>query len=318
MPNLTFLGIENPLGVLGVKVKGTLANKESLNRLNKIEETRTASQHAVVHATNRYENRAGSFPANIMDLMVVDTVGNRDYALELLKTRGENPNLRLALCSSLNSMLKYLDNYRVANPPDLFDTVIVYGHGLPGSINMGMGKLGIDESKKPGEDLYEETKRKREDFGLQQKNPSHPPVVRRIRALNMVNTDIWTAAFAGIAASVAANEETDYFHLFLMGCSVGQKTEEKMRLQKSALAPLKAALGGQLEVCISAPIDPIDDNHLNYLLLQLRQGTIRQDCVNGGFVPLEETNPVPQQGRKAKIQEREVKKTVGLSSAKTG
>lgn len=106
--------------------------------------------------------------------MVEDTIDSREYVLKLLVKlleKKKHPNLRVAMCSSLRSMLKYLANYGVQHHADKFETVIIYGHGSEGSINMGLGKIGIGPPLPHEHEDHAERKAIREVFGLRPARP---------------------------------------------------------------------------------------------------------------------------------------------------
>ncbi|MET0542779.1 MAG: hypothetical protein ABWZ88_13605 [Variovorax sp.] len=288
--SLTFLGIENPIGVLGPKVRGVVTTAEHLSPIANVKPHSDASKYATT-LNPKYNFRADNLAVKNPDigrLMVEDTIDNRNYVLKLLKARGNYPNVRLAMCSSLNSMLKYLHNCWNANQAQQFDTVIAYGHGLPGSINMGLGKIGIGQPRTHRHENYEPRKRIREAFGLDKKSDGDKPEARRIRDLGTKNIGIWTTAFTGVRPALIESERSDYFHLFLMGCSVGdnkvsKKTGDVTQLQNAAVTALSNALGN-MNVCISAPNATIDDDHLDNLLDRLPD--IHGDIANRGGVYL--------------------------------
>ena len=138
MPTLTFLGIENPLGVLGPKIRGVVQEEGSLDPIKHVKKEVWDVSVYAHKMVSKYNTRAQNIPKDAQETLVEDTVDNREYMLKLLRNRA-NQNVRLAMCSSLNSMLKYLDNYCQQNPADNFDTVIILGHGSMGSINIGLG-----------------------------------------------------------------------------------------------------------------------------------------------------------------------------------
>jgi len=282
MPSLTFLGIENPLGVLGPKVRGVVANAAQLDPIAHVSKTTAdAAKYAVHTPSNKYGNRAARLPADVNALMVDDTIENRDYVLKLLAAR-RYADLRLSMSSSLTSMLKYLDQYRIANPPDLFETLIVFGHGLPGTINMGLGKIGIGEPLTPSHEKYQKRKEMREAFGLDEPSQGAAPVPRRVRNLGLGNRDVWAGGFQGVAASFEI-ATTGYFHLFLIGCDVGEEPHDaETTLQKQAAVALASAI--DLPVCVSAPAERVTDEHLDDLLARLPQ--IRTAAATGVSVTL--------------------------------
>lgn len=292
MPDLTFLAIENPLGVLGPKVRGVVTRKQDLDPLKHVSKTTQDASKYALSSNNKYAYRAANLPEGVARLMVDDTIGNRDYVLKLLSAR-RHPNLRVSMASSLNSLMKYMAAYGLANVADRFETLIVYGHGLPGSVNLGLGKIGIGQPKPYGHKRYEARKNIREVFGLDKRSQGEMPEPNRIRDLNTKNLDLWTGAFASIQPYVDL-APTGYFHLFLMGCSVGDEKVSKRgditTLQGAAASTLSAVL--QQPVCISAPSRTIDDDHLDDLLN--RMDAIRTACAAGEKVFLKGGDePVP-------------------------
>ncbi|WP_218509174.1 hypothetical protein [Variovorax sp. dw_308] len=317
--SLTFLGIENPLGVLGPKVRGVLQTEEDLKPIMNVEANTDASQYATT-LVSKYKYRSESLTeksAGIGKLMVEDTIDNRKYVLKLLNNRAAHPDLRLAMCSSLNSMLKYLLASWTAGQPQ-FESVVVYGHGLPGSINMGLGKIGIGQPRTFDHPQYKERKEIRLAFGLDEKSDGEKPEARRIRDLGTKNINIWTAAFNGILPALTVSDDSEYFHLFLMGCSVGgekiSKAGDTTLLHEAAVAALSAALGG-MRVCISAPTAPIDDDHLDYLLTRL--SNIRQKIGVHADVYLKGAEKDEDEGksRNKNRNKKKVRDTVKLLSA---
>jgi hypothetical protein len=291
MALLTFLGIENPLGVLGPKVRGVLNDESDLEPVkNVVKHTWDVSQYAVKTESNKYTSRAARLDPEIQKLMVEDTVDNRQYVLRLLENKS-NPKLRLAMCSSLNSMLKYLANYALQHQGDKFETVIIHGHGAPGGISLGLGQITVGRYRPPGHEKHETRKEMREVFGLDQPTKGEKPEPRRIRELSLNNTDVWTKAFETIKGYVEVSD-TGNFHLFLMGCKVGQrKKPQKPPLQKAAAQALSEII--ECPVCISAPTLTITEGHLDDLLNRIE--TIREACAKGDNVSLEDDDkdPVP-------------------------
>jgi len=284
MPNLIFLGIENPLGVLGQKIKGVINNEKQLGPIkNVIDDAFNVSTYG--GHQEKYKFRVQCINEDVQKRLVKDTTANRDYVLKMLKKKSY-PDVRLAMCSSLNSLLKYLDNYCGYNPEDKFDTVIIYGHGAVGSLNMGLGPIGIKPYVSQENDDHESIKKKRQVFGLDKDtfdDKTKKPEVRRIRDLSVENISVWTDAFTKIKSHVEPNKKTGYFHLFLMGCEVGadkgaDKEEKKPEttLQWAAAKALRKII--DLSVCISAPTLKINDDHLDDLLNWIDE--IREACAD--------------------------------------
>jgi hypothetical protein len=290
MANLTFLGIENPLGVLGVNVRGVLLDAKQLDPLKDVTKGINASDYAL-RLNNKLDFRANQLSrySEVQNDMVDDTVENRDYVLKLLSNR-RHPDVRVAMCSSLNSTLKHLANYCVNHPGDKFDTVIIHGHGAPGGISLGLGQVSVGPPLSPGDPKYADRKEIREAFGLDRKSDGEKPVPWRIRELSMENTDIWTEAFQAIKAHVEVSDDTGYFHLFLVGCKVGKtKAPYSVTLQQAAAKVLGAIINE--DVCISAPEETITDGHLDNLLDRIV--AIRKKCAMGKQVSLNDEGKDP-------------------------
>jgi hypothetical protein len=292
--SLTLLAIENPLGVVGFKAhKGVLstekeAAKEQMKKFKKMEKGDDLGKFAKQHPTNRYANRAEAIK-NFIDGdeialdIVKDTVNNRDYVNKLIiKAKSKFPSLRVALCSSLNSALKYLTAYTQSNPNIFFDTVIVFGHGLPGSMNLGLGYATMPPRiTNRLDENYQTHKKVRDVFGLDQR-PNKPGL--KVRELGSYNVTDWTSLFSAHQDSfVVAN--TGHFHLFLMGCSVGLVDETNTNnVVKESAEALYTALD-EVPVCIAAPTGPVDHRHLEDLMERL--SGIRQNLIEGDLVSLE-------------------------------
>jgi hypothetical protein len=313
MANLTFLGIENPLGVLGQKVKGVLVNAEDVIKKKKVvgrrgalvdqtderlkwlgnvnKEASDPSNYATGPERGKYQNRAKAVPKEFQQGMVDDTITNRDYLFTLLKNKTHR-DLRIAMCSSLNSLLKYLAKYcGDFDDAGKFDTVIIFGHGSPGSINMGLSTFGIGPAVAVSHKKYAERSKQRLAFGLDTEKfgEDQMPLPNRIRDLSVANRDLWAGAFVAIRNHVVKNEESNHFHLFLMGCEVAEGDEDNYRTSRHNLTlldpaakKLKEILG--LPVCVSAPTDTINDSHLDNLLDRIQE--IRKDCAGGDEVSL--------------------------------
>jgi hypothetical protein len=185
--------------------------------------------------------------------------------------------------------------YGLLNPLDKFDTVIIYGHGSPGSISMGLGQVSIGPPMNFRADGYEARKNVREAFGLDKPSQGEKQDPRRIRDLTTNNKGVWRNAFHQIQPYVETTE-TGVFHLFLMGCSVaGKKDSIDTTLLRKAAKGLSTIL--ELQVCVSAPTDVITANHLDDLLNRIK--TIRPACATGNDVYLKD-KPDPQPARKGR------------------
>jgi hypothetical protein len=258
-----------------------------MKKFKKIAKGDNLENFATQHPTNRYVNRAKAIKSfergnEIASDIVKDTVDNRDYVNKLiLKAKSKFPSVRVALCSSLNSALKYLTAYSTNNQNIPFDTMIVFGHGLPGGMNLGLGYATLPPRITDRlDENYATNKRVRDVFGMDER--ANKPL--KVRELNSSNVTDWTSLFNTHQNSFCV-ADTDHFHLFLMGCSVGLVDEINTNdVVKEAAAALYDALE-EVPVCIAAPTGPVDHNHLEDLMERL--SSIRKNLVEGDHVFLE-------------------------------
>jgi hypothetical protein len=193
MADLTFLGLENPLGLLGTKIKDVIQDEARLAPLAKLKKDALPGDYMVRDLQKagkdpskylkRYDRMLGDdedtarrnleLPKGekpsplILPTFVEDVFDNKELLLKLLRNKADYPDLRVAMCSSLKSTVKYIQTYRTANPADQFDTLILYCHGSPGAINMGTSKWSIGEVITDTIDKkYETRKYYRGMFGL--------------------------------------------------------------------------------------------------------------------------------------------------------
>lgn len=307
MPDLTFLALENPLGILGTKIKGVINTETDLAPLAKlINKKSDASNFRVDNFIktgkpdkdeHKYENRytrlknddnaSESFP-KILPTFVEDVLDNREIVLRLLRTK-VYPYVRLAMCSSLTSTMNYIQNYRTANPNDQFDTLILYGHGSPGSINMGTSKWTIGPAKQRNEEGYKDRKLGRENFGLEEPRipDDQPRKPLRVRSLNTHTKDGFLAKFSQLFDNecFVQNDSSGHFHIFLMGCKVGG---EEQTFTKDLAKSIARETG--LPMCVSAPTDQILPLHLHDLLKHLAD--LRRKCAQQAPCKLDDKVPL--------------------------
>jgi hypothetical protein len=191
---LTFLALENPLGLLGTKIQGEINAEAQLLPLANLKKKDTdAATFKIGNFTklgkpekdqykyyNRYahmeeaDKTSKAEDIKILPTFVVDAFENRATVLEVLNNRGLYPDVRLAMCSSLTSTWKYIQSYINANLGAVFDTLILYGHGNPGSINMGTSKFAIGPALDSKHTGHANRKRGREIFGLDKPRTGEP------------------------------------------------------------------------------------------------------------------------------------------------
>lgn len=321
MPDLTFLALENPLGLLGTKIKGVIQDESNpglapLQKLKKdslpgdfmVRDFQKANKDPSKYL-NRYDRMVrddkdtafensqlpkGETPSPfILPTFVEDVFDNKELLLKLLRKKADYPDLRVAMCSSLTSTVNYIQNYQNANPAEQFDTLILYGHGSPGAINMGTSKWNIGEAitlTDTNKDKYVNRKHAREMFGLD-KPETDPTQTLRVRSLNSDIKKYFVGKFKQRyeGACFVENKKTAHFHIFLMGCDVGAgKQTFTQELAKSI-----AKMG--LTVCVSAPTEEIKPLHLEDLLWRLQHPgdvDVRQKCVDRVAWKLNDTVPV--------------------------
>jgi hypothetical protein len=99
MADLTFLGIENPLGVLGPEFKNVIVDKKALDRIKSVDKGSDPLAYAVPTQDNKYQSRAAFLESekDVKKFIIEDTIQNRDYILKLLSDethRYDSPRLR--------------------------------------------------------------------------------------------------------------------------------------------------------------------------------------------------------------------------------
>ncbi|TCG04609.1 hypothetical protein BZM27_39790 [Paraburkholderia steynii] len=261
MPALTYLMVENPLGAIGMKVPGlAMPTKAGVDNLLKPIERVTGNETNLTSLApfgakgGRYVNRATNIDANIpARTFAADTVENRQTITKLFAKAGRSPSLRVAMPSSLRSGLRYLTNH-CTNTDYYCDTVILYGHGSPGEINLGLGKISVGPRLETDDKGYKQRKNVREAFGLD--NPDG--TTKRIRALSAHNIEEWIAEFQSNLFLGPGGSPHEFFTLFLIGCNVGAG------ITKDMAKTLSKALG--FKTFIAAPSVEVFEGHLIYLL----------------------------------------------------
>jgi len=261
MAGLTYLMVENPLGAIGMKVRDLAhPTKEGVKQLLRPlegvagNEGKLASLAPFGAKGNRYVNRATNIDENISArTFAADAVDNREAVVRLFAKAGRDSSLRVAMPSSLRSGLRYLTTH-CTGTPDYCHTVILYGHGSPGSINLGLGKINVGPRLATHDTGYEDRKNTREAFGLDK--PSGK--TKRIRALSTHNIEEWIAEFESNMFLSVDGAPNEFFTLFLIGCSVGAGITKDMAKR------LSRAIG--FRTFIAAPADEVSEGHLTYLL----------------------------------------------------
>jgi hypothetical protein len=272
----TFVAVENPAGLLGFKQRGVLTDDNPLYDFPATYEQNVAknakeSKVAVYAERHKYflSRKPDWAKENIAVDLLSDALDNRATVVKLLKQIKTDPDARALMCSSVNSLAKYIDNYCQANPGTTIDTLIVFGHGGADSMNVGLGRIGgignaALEDAKEDEQERASLMRIRGMAGLEARKDSAKPA--RIREIAFDNKDRWPAAFAALNGHAQARNDTGYFHLFLLACKVGAgPAQPPHRMFVNVAAKCLSAALGQ-EVAVAAPKKSITDSELFFIL----------------------------------------------------
>jgi hypothetical protein len=210
--------------------------------------------------------------SSILNDVLKDAIGNRATVVELL-TLKSNPQIRVLMCSSVNSMTKYIANHCAANAADTIDTLIIFGHGSADAMNVGLGRIGgynsadLAKAKKQDDktgvrDILEvRTRLGLEDAGEKK---------GRIRNIEVDNKDRWLASFGEIQPYIVAHPASHHFHIYFMACKAVGKSFGKpidRSLLKTAANALTKLFG--VNVIAAAPEGEIDKEDLIKLVENL-------------------------------------------------
>lgn len=303
---LTFLGVENPLGLFGLKQRGVLASASDVHEPVATWKGALMDDARKIDAGkskgDRYAERVDYFASrtpewarggSLLSDMVQDAADNRAFVVKVFKQKYIK-DLRIAMCSSLGSLLKYMVNHhKLEQKP--FDTMVLYGHGGAGGMNVGLGRLSLPARPAASEDDEEAKGARRVRAMAGVDRPSETGTAdRRIREVGIDNRDLWGSAFAGSKGCFTECEETGCVHLFLMACSTaeqvggGSQRSFMSKLPEVAAQVLNHALGKS--VCVAAPETTIDDEHILDLLANL--GDVRAKLMTGDEVHVGKGTPV--------------------------
>jgi hypothetical protein len=275
----TFVAVENPAGLLGFKQRGVLTDTNPLYDFPAPYEkgvAKNAKPSKVAVYAERHEYFLSRKPEwaekGIAADLLSDAQGNRATVVKLLKQIKTDPTARVLMCSSVNSLAKYILNYCQTNVGTMIDTIIVFGHGGADSMNVGLGRIGnIGNSAvadaKGDEDETAKLLRMRRMAGLEAREGSAKPA--RTREIAVDNKDRWSAAFATLNGHVQARTDTGCFHLFLLACDLAEGPAKPNHRSFVGVAAkcLSVALG--LPVAVAAPKTSITDSELFFLMRNL-------------------------------------------------
>lgn len=288
---VTFVAIENPSGLLGLKRRGVINDDNPVGactRADKRHSTKPTSYKEQVYAERDayFRRRQPDWirGKNLAEELIHDTNDNVNTVLKLTKMVRTNPNMRVLMCSSIESLTKYILNYIGANAGTQIDTLIVYGHGGADSMNVGLGRIGgvgLSALQQAHDDEDEKREEKvltmRKMAGMEPRLESRHRKPARTRDISVDNKDRWLAAMQGLAPHVIARQDTGCFHLFLMACSVAEETGKPSHksLVNVAADALRPVLG--LSVAVAAPKDTVTDDELFTMIRDL--GTVCADVL---------------------------------------
>ncbi len=276
---VTFVAVENPAGLLGFKQREVLTDQNPLldfpapyEGIEKIARGASSQDKFKV-----YKERHGYFKdlkaewaptkQGVAGDFLSDAQANRDVVLEINKRIKAIPTARVLMCSSVNSMCKYIVNYCVGNPGTSIDGLIIFGHGGADSMNVGLGRLGgigsddLADVRRNGDTSdIEGVVRARTKAGMEA--GAKPG---RVREISASNKDLWLGSFAQLAPH-AVLHNSGYFHLYLMACSFGEENgkPQKKRLVNMSGQWLSHALN--IQTAVSAPTTEVTADELYYLI----------------------------------------------------
>jgi hypothetical protein len=289
---VTFVAVENPAAVLGVKRREVVSTRNQPHSIPApyAEAGKLGVDKKIDFYADRFARLANSkadwAPKGLSSDLLKDAAGNQATVMKLFEKTKADPNTRVLMCGSVNSMAKYILNYCQQNVGTQIDTLVIYGHGGSSSINVGLGRIGglgaadLREAEENEDD--EEADNIRRGRAL----TGQPG---RIREMSVDNKDLWGAAFASLQPHVARRADSACFHLFLMACSVGDEVGKprQSKLVKVAAKELRARLG--ITVVVAAPTQSIGSDDLFKLLKQLPQiceATAAGEATLLGTIPL--------------------------------
>lgn len=280
---VTFVAVENPSGLLGFKRRGVLTDDNKVS-----DPIHVDKKHAVNPTTYKehvYAERDAYFRArkpdwvrgkNLAEDLIHDTNDNVNTVVKLTKMVQSHPDMRVLMCSSVESLTKYIVNYIATNAGTQIDTLIIYGHGGADSMNVGLGRIGgagLSALQEARDDKDEEQEAKvmkmRAMAGMEPRESSKQKKLARTREISVDNKDRWLAAMQGLAGHVTTRADTGCFHLFLMACSIGEETGKPSH--QSLVNVAAKALRGVLpeSVAVAAPKDTVTDDEMFALINNL-------------------------------------------------
>jgi hypothetical protein len=204
--------------------------------------------------------------------LLIDASGNHDVVLKILRKIKSNPDFRVLMASSVGSVAKYIANYCSSGAGATIETLILYGHGGADSMNVGLGRVGLQTHAEIEElegDDQEDAKKLRRYTAADPKVGKNKPG-GNVREIDVHSTDRWKAAFLQLAPYVQVRAKTQCFHVFLMACELAGHTRKPY---KDLLLPRFAKGLKQIfniDVCVAAPTKGVTDKELFQLIDDLK------------------------------------------------
>jgi hypothetical protein len=224
---VAFVAVENPAGVLGFKQKGILDDAgNSPKPFPKPTEKKVwnvkGKDELYAERYKELQKTKGDGWAEhgLAKDLLADAQTNESVVLDVIKAVKTIPTARVLMCSSVNSMTKYIAKYCKDNNAKI-DTLILFGHGGTNSMNVGLGRIGCFDAS----EIAESTVLKgRQTLGLEAGGGGKAP---RVREISVANQDHWGNCFRDLIPFAAKHPDTGKFHVFLLACDLSDDLQAK-------------------------------------------------------------------------------------------
>jgi hypothetical protein len=266
---VAFVAVENPAGVLGFKQKGILDNEGA--SLNVFPASTDKKPWNVKSKDELYAGRykelqktrgEGWAEHGLAKDLLADAKTNESVVQKIIKAVKTVPTARVLMCSSVNSMTKYIAKYCQDNNA-VIDTLILFGHGGTNSMNIGLGRIGCFDASDIGE---QRVMKGRQTLGLEQGGGGKAP---RVREISVANQDHWGKCFEALTPFAAAHPDTGAFHVFLLACDLADNPQAKpvdmlVNVTKFVLKPILS-----LDVVAATPKGSVTSEELLALVKKI-------------------------------------------------
>lgn len=249
---MIFLAVENPARLFGAKTgenqQGLIKTKKDIAILKKpLAHAKEGYQMDRVGYLQELDYDAGKGRTNWVEDMLADTEENRKLVLEFLN-KNPRADLRISMGNSLGQILGTVATHSANSGDGTFHTLIFHGHGYEKGMNLGLGRFPLSTHNPDGESDA------RIVLGADNReaNEEGKRVSRKVRQLDIDNTDLWKSAFQGTADYVVPRDHGDKrMIVLLMGCNTGNA-----ELPSKAAHTINDAIGWP--VCCACPMQEID------------------------------------------------------------